>query len=300
MDGVLNVLKPAGMTSHDVVDILRRLSGQRRVGHTGTLDPGAAGVLVLVVGRATRIAEFLTESDKAYRVELTFGIATDSGDAFGKVTSTADASGLSEERVRDVLPQFTGEIEQVPPMTSAVKVAGVRLYERARRGEEIVVAPRRVRIRTLTLLRFWPGAPPRALVDVECTKGTYVRALARDMGVALEVGAHASFMLRRRVGRFTLETGHTLEELAALREEGRLGGTLLSMDDALADLPAVDLLPAQRLSILDGIALPLFKVPNWQHLPRDVPIRLRDQGGLLALARVEGGNLRPFKVLRGR
>jgi len=199
-----------------------------------------------------------------------------------------------------VLPQFTGEIEQVPPMTSAVKVAGVRLYERARRGEEIVVAPRRVRIRTLTLLRFWPGAPPRALVDVECTKGTYVRALARDMGVALEVGAHASFMLRRRVGRFTLETGHTLEELAALREEGRLAGTLLSMDDALADLPAVDLLPAQRLSILDGIALPLFKVPNWQHLPRDVPIRLRDQGGLLALARVEGGNLRPFKVLRGR
>ena len=300
MDGVLNVLKPAGMTSHDVVDILRRLSGQRRVGHTGTLDPGAAGVLVLVVGRATRIAEFLTESDKAYRVELTFGIATDSGDAFGKVTSTADASGLSEERVGDVLPQFTGEIEQVPPMTSAVKVAGVRLYERARRGEEIAVAPRRVQIRTLTLLRFWPGAPPRALVDMECTKGTYVRALARDMGVALEVGAHASFMLRRRVGRFTLETGHTLEELAALREEGRLGGTLLSMDDALADLPAVDLLPAQRLSILDGIALPLFKVPNWQHLPRDVPIRLRDQGGLLALARVEGGNLRPFKVLRGR
>ena len=300
MDGVLNVLKPAGMTSHDVVDVLRRLIGQRRIGHTGTLDPGAAGVLVLVVGRATRIAEFLTESDKAYRVELTFGIATDSGDAFGKVTSTADASGLSEERVRDVLPQFTGEIEQVPPMTSAVKVAGVRLYERARRGEEIAVAPRRVRIRTLTLLRFWPGAPPRALVDVECTKGTYVRALARDMGVALEVGAHASFMLRRRVGRFTLETGHTLEELAALREEGRLAGTLLSMDDALADLPAVDLLPAQRLSILDGIALPLFKVPNWQHLPRDVPIRLRDQGGLLALARVEGGNLRPFKVLRGR
>jgi len=300
MDGVLNVLKPAGMTSHDVVDILRRLSGQRRVGHTGTLDPGAAGVLVLVVGRATRIAEFLTESDKAYRVELTFGIATDSGDAFGKVTSTADASGLSEERVGDVLPQFTGEIEQVPPMTSAVKVAGVRLYERARRGEEIAVAPRRVQIRTLTLLRFWPGAPPRALVDVECTKGTYMRALARDMGVALEVGAHASFMLRRRVGRFTLETGHTLEELAALREEGRLAGTLLSMDDALADLPAVDLLPAQRLSILEGIALPLFKVPNWQHLPRDVPIRLRDQGGLLALARVEGGNLRPFKVLRGR
>ncbi len=300
MDGVLNVLKPPGMTSHDVVDVLRRLSGQRRVGHTGTLDPGAAGVLVLVLGRATRIAEFLTESDKAYRVEVTFGLATDSGDAFGAVTSTADASSLSEERLREALPQFTGEIEQVPPMTSAVKVAGVRLYERARRGEEVAVTPRRVNVRALVLLRFGLGPRPRALVDVECSKGTYVRALARDLGRVLNVGAHASFMLRRRAGPFTLETSTTLEELAALREEGRLGESLLSMDEALGDLPAVDLLPAQRVSILDGIALPLFKVANWQHLPRDVPIRLRDQGGLLALARIEGGSLRPFKVLRER
>ncbi len=300
MDGVLNVLKPPGMTSHDVVDAIRRLVGQRRVGHTGTLDPGAAGVLVLVLGRATRIAEFLSEADKAYRFELTFGMATETGDAFGEITSTADASGLSEEQLADVLPQFLGEIEQLPPMTSAVKVGGVPLYRRARRGETVAVQPRRVRIYRLRLLRFWPGARPRALLDVECGKGTYVRALARDIGEAVGTGAHASFMLRLRVGGFSLEASRPLEELSGLKAEGRLGEALLSMDDALADLPAVQLLPAQRLSVLDGLPLPLFRVPNWQRLPRDVPIRLRDESGLIALARVEGGSLRPFKVLRGR
>lgn len=300
MDGVLNVLKPPGMTSHDVVDAVRRLVGQRRVGHTGTLDPGAAGVLLLVLGRATRIAEFLSEADKAYRFEVTFGVATATGDAFGEVTSTADASGMSEEQLADLLPHFLGEIEQLPPMTSAVKVGGVPLYRRAHRGETVAVRPRRVRIHRLRSLRFWPGARPRALLEVECGKGTYVRALARDIGEMAGVGAHASFMLRLRVGRFSLGASLTLEELSGLQAEGRLGEALLSMDDALADLPAVQLLPAQRLSVLDGLPLPLFRVPNWQRLPRDVPIRLRDHSGLIALARVEGGSLRPFKVLRGR
>ncbi len=300
MDGVLNVLKPTGMTSHDVVDAVRRLVGQRRVGHTGTLDPGAAGVLVLVLGRATRIAEFLSEADKAYRFEVTFGVATATGDAFGEITSTEDASGLSEEQLADLLPQFLGEIEQLPPMTSAIKVGGVPLYRRAHRGETVAVQPRRVRISRLRLLRFWPGARPRALLEVECGKGTYVRALARDIGEMAGVGAHASFMLRLRAGRFTLGSSRTLEELSGLQAEGRLGEALLSMDDALADLPAVQLLPGQRLSVLDGLPLPLFRVPNWQRLPRNVPIRLRDQSGLVALARVEGGSLRPFKVLRGR
>jgi tRNA pseudouridine55 synthase len=299
MDGVLNALKPVGMTSHDVVDTIRRLAGQRRVGHTGTLDPGAAGVLVLVVGRATKIAEFLTASDKAYRVEVAFGVATDSGDAFGTVQRTADASAVTEGHLQDLLPQFTGTLKQTPPMTSAVKVGGVRLYRRARRGEEVEVAPREVRIYRLTLLRFWAGPPPRALLDMECSKGTYVRALARDLGETLGVGAHASFMLRWRVGRFDLEESHTLEELARLAEEGRLPGALMAMDDALADLPAVDLAPGQRRAVQEGIPLPLFRVPEWQSLPQGVSIRLRDRGVLIALARVEAGALRPFKVLSG-
>ncbi|HEV8338375.1 MAG TPA: tRNA pseudouridine(55) synthase TruB [bacterium] len=299
MDGVLNVLKPAGMTSHDVVDVLRRLAGQRRVGHTGTLDPGAAGVLVLVLGRATKIAEFLTASDKAYRVEVAFGVATDSGDAFGTVVRTTDAAAVTEGRLRDLLPRFTGTLQQTPPLTSAVKVGGVRLYRRARRGEIVEVPPREVTIHRLDLLHFWEGPPPRAMLDVECSKGTYVRALARDLGEALSVGAHASFMLRRRVGRFALEESRTLEALTRLAEEGSLPGALLDMDEALADLPAVDLAPGQRRSVLEGIPLPLFRVPDWQALPPGASIRLRDRGALIALGRVEAGALRPFKVLSG-
>ncbi|MGH2454316.1 MAG: tRNA pseudouridine(55) synthase TruB [bacterium] len=299
MDGVLNALKPAGMTSHDVVDVLRRLAGQRRVGHTGTLDPGAAGVLVLVMGRATKIAEFLTASDKTYRVEVTFGVSTESGDAFGAVRRTADATAVTEAGVRDLLPRFTGTLRQTPPLISAVKVGGVRLYRRARKGEEVEVPPREVTIHRLTLLRFWPGPAPRALLDLDCSKGTYVRALARDLGETLGAGAHASFMLRRRVGRFTLEESRTLEELAALAEGGRLVDALLSMDEALADFPAVDLAPEQRRAVLEGAPLPLFRVPDWQRLPPQGPIRLRDRGALIALARVEAGALRPFKVLSG-
>jgi len=287
------------MTSHDVVDVLRRLAGQRRVGHTGTLDPGAAGVLVLVLGRATKIAEFLTASDKAYRVEVAFGVSTDSGDAFGTVLRTADAAAVTEGRLRDLMPQFTGTLRQTPPLTSAVKVGGVRLYRRARRGETVEVAPREVTIHRLTLLRFWEGPPPRALLDMECSKGTYVRALARDLGEALGAGAHASFMLRRRVGRFDLEESRTLEDLTRLAAEGSLPGALLDMDGALADLPVVDLAPGQRRSVLEGIPLPLFRVPDWQTLPQGASIRLRDRGALIALARVEAGALRPFKVLSG-
>jgi len=300
VDGVLNVLKPAGMTSHDVVDTLRRISGEKRVGHTGTLDPGAAGVLVLVVARATRIAEFLTISDKSYRVEATFGQATDSGDAFGETVGESDASGLTADHVRELLPRFTGEIEQVPPLTSAIKVEGTRLYERARRGEHVEVAPRLITIYRLALLRFWPGRRARALLDIDCSKGSYVRALARDLGVAAEVGAHASFMLRTRVGRFGLEDTLTLEEVEKLALDGSLASALIPMDDALDNLPAVDLSPPQRQQILDGIPLPLFKLPNWQQIPVDRTVRLRDRQGLLALARVESGRLQPFKVLRDR
>lgn len=300
MDGVLSVLKPAGMTSHDVVDALRRITGEKRVGHTGTLDPGATGVLVLVVARATRIAEFLTISDKSYRVEVTFGQATDSGDAFGETVGESDASGLTADHVRDLLPRFTGEIDQVPPLTSAIKVEGTRLYERARRGERVEVAPRMVTIYRLTLLRFWPGRRARALLDIDCSKGTYVRALARDLGAAAEVGAHASFMLRTRVGRFPLEGSLTLEEIERLASEDSLADALIPMDEALDNLPAVDLSPPQRQQILDGIPLPLFKVPNWQQIPVDRPVRLRDRQGLLALGRVESGRLQPFKVLRDR
>ncbi|MDQ7857354.1 MAG: tRNA pseudouridine(55) synthase TruB [Armatimonadota bacterium] len=297
--GVLNVLKPPGMTSHDVVDEARRWAGMRRIGHTGTLDPGAAGVLVLCLGDATRIAEFLTDQRKAYRAEFTFGASTDSGDAYGTLIGEHDASVLTAADVQAALAGFLGVQEQVPPMVSAVHRGGRRLYEHARRGETVEVEPRRIEITECRLLRFQPGPRARALVHVECSKGTYIRALARDLGERLAVGAHASFVLRTRAGRFEIAEAMTFEELAEVAAEGRLPAVLTSMDDALADLPVVDLTPGQRVQISDGRPLPLFQIPGWARLPTDRPIRLRDSRGLLALGRIEEGRIRPFRVLRG-
>ncbi len=298
--GVLNALKPPGMTSHDVVDYLRRLTGQRRIGHTGTLDPGATGVLVLCLGRATRIAEFLTERRKGYRAEFTFGVSTDSGDAYGRTVHEGDAASLDDARLAGVLEGFVGVSEQAPPMISAVHKGGRRLYELARRGETVEVAPRRVEITECRLLEFVPGPLARALIQVECSKGTYIRALARDLGERLGIPAHASFVLRTRSGRFDLSSSLTLEDVAAAATAGELGMHLVSPDDALDDLPAVDLTASQRQQVLDGRPLPLFQIPGWAEVPVSSPIRLRDGRGLVALARVEAGRLRPFRVVRGR
>jgi tRNA pseudouridine55 synthase len=296
-DGIVNVLKPVGMTSHDVVDVARRLFGTRRIGHAGTLDPGAAGVLVLAVGRATRIAEFVAETDKEYVVEITFGRATDTGDAYGTTVVERDVA-VTGQVLEDVLPRFLGSIEQVPPMASAVHHGGRRLYELHREGIAAQVAPRRVEIHRLEILDLPAGTPPRARLRVECSKGTYIRGLCHDVGEALGTGAFASFMVRTRVGRYALEAAHTLEELGAHESGGTLAEVVEDADHALGDLPAVDLTPQQRTAVLHGQGVPLFKVAHWQALIQAKVIRLRDEQGLVALARVEQGVLRPFKVLR--
>lgn len=297
-DGILNVLKPVGMTSHDVVDAVRALAGTRRVGHTGTLDSGAAGVLVLAVGRATRLAEFIAEADKEYRVEIVFGRATDTGDAYGATIVEGPDASVTEAALTTVLPQFTGEIAQVPPMASAVHVGGRRLYELHRQGTRVDVPPRRVTVHRLDLVEFLAQRPPRARLHVACSKGTYIRGLCHDIGQALGSGAHAAFMVRTRVGRYTLEGAETLAELAARAEAGDLAAAIEPPDRALADLPAVDLTPPQRQAVLHGQPVPLFKVPGWQQLLQATVVRLRDAQGLVALARVEQGVLKPFKVLR--
>jgi tRNA pseudouridine55 synthase len=294
---VLIVLKPVGMTSHDVVDAVRRSASTRRVGHTGTLDPGATGVLVLCLGQATRIAEFLSEADKEYRVEVAFGRSTDSGDVYGETVYTGDPGGLSEAAIAASLSDFIGEIEQVPPMTSAVHVGGRRLYEAARRGETVEAGPRRVRIDAVDLLEF-SAAAARARLHVRCSKGTYIRRLCHDLGDRLGCGAHAAFMVRTRVGRYPLADALTLEELAGLAARGELDSAIVSPDDALSDLPAVELSAAQRQAVMHGQGLPLFRVPGWQQLVGARLVRLSDAAGLVALARVDEGILKPFKVLR--
>lgn len=302
MDGVLVVVKPPGMTSHDVVDVVRRAAAQRRVGHTGTLDPGAAGVLVCCLGRATRLSEYLMEADKEYRVELRLGTRTSTGDAYGEVLPASGTPGvrraLTRAALEGVLKRFTGEILQVPPMVSAIHHEGARLYQLARRGEMVDLQPRSVTVHRIEILRF-DREQAAALLEVACGKGTYIRKLCADVGDALGVGGYAHFMVRTRAGGFEIRDAMTLEELAAAAATGGLGDAVVPMDQAVAHLPAVDLSDRSVAEVMNGHSVPLWKVAGTT-VPEDGPVRLRSRrGALIALARVHGGALRPFKVLAG-
>ncbi|BAD40510.1 tRNA pseudouridine(55) synthase TruB [Symbiobacterium thermophilum] len=286
VDGVLNLLKPPGMTSHDVVAFVRRALGVKKAGHTGTLDPGVAGVLPVCVGRATRLAEYIAGSDKAYRAEITFGVATDTQDGFGEVVAEADASHLTRGDVAYALTRFHGPIEQVPPMVSAVKVGGKRLYELARKGVEVEREPRRVFIHRLQLLDFRPGPRPVAYIDVVCSKGTYVRTLAHDLGRFLQVGAHLSYLVRTRSGPFVLAQAATLEELAAGKAR------LLPPAAALGDMPRVTVSGRAAARVLHGVA-PAVRV---EHPDGTTVAVVAANGALLALAEADGGGLRLRKV----
>jgi tRNA pseudouridine55 synthase len=222
--GLLVVDKPAGWTSHDVVARTRRLAGTKRVGHAGTLDPMATGVLVLGIEKATRLLGHLTLHEKAYDATVAFGATTTTDDAEGEVVTTYDTTGLTEERVREAAARLTGEIEQVPPAVSAISVGGVRSYARARRGETVELAARRVTVHAFEVLAFRDG---EADVRVRCSAGTYVRALARDLGAALGVGGHLTALRRSASGPYTLPAP-TLEEV----ERDGVDAHLLPINDA--------------------------------------------------------------------
>ena len=262
---MLNINKPAGMTSHDVVDAVRKILGVRRVGHTGTLDPQATGVLPLCVGRATRIAQYLTQADKEYVMSLRLGITTDTLDAAGKETGRATEVRVRREELEAVLPCFVGEIQQVPPLFSAKKYHGERLYRLARRGEQVARQPVTVRIYTLEILEF---APPFATLRMRCSKGTYARSLCDDIGRALGCGGHLHALTRTRSGRFSMDGVLTLEALEQRVREGRLAEVLISVADALAHLPAVRVAPEAGRLILHGSDLPAGLVVLF---PPDVP-----------------------------
>ncbi|TMK84618.1 MAG: tRNA pseudouridine(55) synthase TruB [Actinobacteria bacterium] len=236
MNGLLVIDKAAGMTSHDVVAMCRRILGERRVGHAGTLDPSATGVLVLGIGRATRLLRFVEDSDKGYVATAAFGITTSTLDAEGEVVAENDTSLLTEEDVRSAMKAFVGDIEQVPPMVSAVKVGGEPLYRKARRGEDVERAPRRVRVHELGLDSFEPGPRARATLRVRCARGTYVRSLVADIGDALAVGASVATLRRTRVGAFTETDAIPISEVTpeALRpmETAVAGYPRRSVDEA--------------------------------------------------------------------
>jgi tRNA pseudouridine55 synthase len=238
MDGILNINKPTGMTSHDVVARVRKVLGQRRVGHAGTLDPAASGVLPICTGQATRVAEYLSESGKAYRATITFGITTDTYDAEGTVTRTTSATTLSRAYIESLLPSFRGEQMQVPPRYSAIKQQGQPAYKRARAGEELELAARPI---TITRLEIIDWTPPSLVLDIECSKGTYIRSLAHDLGERSGYGAHLSALVRTRSGPFHLAESITLEQLAGAIERGDVGAYLYPADVALEGYPAIRL-----------------------------------------------------------
>lgn len=213
MEGVLLVDKPQGLTSHDVVYHLRRKLQIKKIGHAGTLDPMATGVLVMLIGKATRISQYLMSVDKVYEGEATLGVVTDSQDAEGEVMSTQPVPELTEARVREVMKGFLGDQYQTPPMHSAIKIGGVPLYKLARKGEEVEREPRFIRIAAFNLLSF---ATPKITFDLHCTKGTYVRTVASDLGQKLGCGAHLSALRRTGSGKFTISQCLPLEQIEAL------------------------------------------------------------------------------------
>jgi len=252
ISGIFNIDKPAGWTSFQVVSLVRRLSGVRRVGHAGTLDPSATGVLVVCLGQATRLIEYMMAATKVYRAEVRLGITTDTLDATGKPVSQADPSNIGRQQVEEALTAFVGKIDQVPPMFSALKHNGEPLYRYARAQRQVERQARRVTIHRLQLLAF---QPPLATIEVECGKGTYIRALAHDLGQQLGCGAHLAALARLQVGPFALDDACSLPELEAAFQEDRWQSLLHPADAALPSWPAVTLSEAQERAVRFGQCL---------------------------------------------
>ena len=267
LDGVLVINKPAGWTSHDVVARARTLFGMSKVGHTGTLDPAATGVLVLCLGRATRIAEYLMSADKAYRAVLRLGVATDTQDATGTVVGRVAETLPEQVAIAEVMNRFVGRRQQVPPMYSAVKVKGVPLYKAARAGRTVSRSPREFTVRSLEILSIGPMPEGTAHLptldvtfDVVCSKGTYVRTLCADIGELLGVGGHLASLERRRVGRFCIEEALSLDDLAGLAGRGAVETRLYTLAAALADLPALHVDRDAVEGLRHGVAVPVSRV----------------------------------------
>ena len=289
VSGVLVVDKPMGLTSHDVVQIIRRGTGIRRAGHTGTLDPRASGVLVILIGPAVRLSEYVSASDKRYQATIRLGSSTDTYDAEGTITSSASIDQITEDSFSETLQQFVGEIEQVPPPYSAVKVQGRKAYDMAREGEDFELIPRIINVYSLEILEW---APPEVVIDVYCSSGTYVRSLANDLGKELGTGAHLVGLRRTKSGRFTLRDAVPLRRIQEAFDAGNWYRFLIPAAEALADWPMVELDADQVELVRHGHRIPAD--PDQKGLARGVS----QQGDLVALLEVdpESRQWQPRKV----
>lgn len=299
VDGILVLDKPQGFSSNQALQIVKRLYGAAKAGHTGSLDPLATGVLPLCFGEATKFSQYLLDADKAYESTFIFGIATNTGDAEGEILEQHDGSGLTAADLERALAGFRGEIEQVPSMYSAIKQNGQPLYKLARQGVEVERKSRTVHIKTLELRDFREGDKPEADIYIECSKGTYVRSLAEDLGSLLACGAHVGALRRTRAGPFGIGDAVSLGTLEALKENeelAELDALLAPADAALGELPLVRLSESGGFYIRQGQPV---MVPN---APRDGIVRVAlDTGEFLGVGEIlDDGRVAPRRLVVSR
>lgn len=297
IDGFLVIHKSAGMTSHTVVSRVRRITGEKKAGHTGTLDPFATGVLPVALGEATKTIQFLDESVKEYRAVMRLGLTTDTQDHTGTPLCERDWRAVTDDDIRRVLPRFVGTLQQLPPMFSAIKKNGVPLYRLARKGDDVERESREIVVHSLVVDRI---DLPDIAFTVACSRGTYVRTLAHDIGEALGCGAHLTELCRTRSGSFTLEGAVTLEELETLCQEGILGSALADRHCFLTHLRSVELDDADARMVLNGVSPGCDS--RYFSVSRPAPserIRLMRGGELLAVAEwPDSAEVKPLRLLR--
>ena len=300
MDGIFNIYKEKGFTSHDVVAIVRRTIHMKKVGHTGTLDPDAEGVLPVCVGKATKLSDVIMDGRKSYRAMLRLGVTTTTEDASGEVLETKEVD-FNEDRIREVVASFIGKLEQVPPMYSAVKVNGKKLYELAREGKEIERKSRTIEVYDIRIRQFLP--PDKVEIDVDCSKGTYIRTLCADIGKALGCGGHMAELLRTKTGTFSLENAIKLDEMKALAEQGKAEEALLTMEDALKDFPVVKVAEKSAKLLYNG-----GKIQEKYFTQKAAPLKVGEivavydfKDNLVGLYEIKQENesflIKPFKML---
>ena len=285
MNGFLCVLKPPGMTSSDVVVRIRRMLPKGiKVGHAGTLDPEAAGVLPLMIGKASRLFDYLVEKEKVYVAQIKPGYATDTQDAHGQVIS-GEGNGVTRAQLEAVLPQFIGEIDQIPPMFSALKRDGQKLCDLARQGVTLDIEPRKTQVYAIDVMHAL--ADGSFLIAVRCGKGTYIRTLCHDIGQAMGTGAHMGYLLRAKTGMFTLDDAHTLEEIAAAVD---LSSLFVAMDRPIAHLPAVHVKPHAERFVRNGNALTRRELI--EHSEEGVSVRLYLGERFAGIGRMQGDTMK--------
>ncbi len=286
--GLLLVDKPEGPTSHDVVDVVRRAVGVRRVGHTGTLDPFASGLLLLCVGWATRLAEYLTALPKTYRGIVRLGQQTDTDDRLGTIVSESESwNAVTADQVRSALDEQLGDIEQMPPAYSAKKVAGQRAYDVARKGEAPALSAEAVTVHRLVLRDY---SPPDVSIEIECSSGTYIRSIARDVGARLGTGGHLRSLRRQRIGQFDVAEAVPLDD-ESMSE--RIVASLRPPEEAVAHLATA------VLDATAGSALSHGRSVEWGQYKVDEPVAVIVEGNLVAIAESREGQLWPHKVFAG-